>query len=93
LELSALRDLMLVIWGFVASVAAIYLCILISVFYKRSSTFMSSMDMAAIKIREIVGQAQEEVLIPLTRIGSFLRGVNQAFTFIDKLIKKKEKKQ
>ena len=91
MELSALRDLILVIWGLVASVTAIYLCILVSVFYKRLSTFLSSMNMAALKFGEIAAQAQEEVFIPLTRIGSFLRGVNQALTFIDKLFNKKEK--
>ena len=92
MELSALRDLILVIWGLVAIVATIYLCILVSVFYKRLSSFLSSMDIAASKIREIADQAQEEVFLPLKRIGSFLRGVNQALTFVDKLFSKKEKK-
>ena len=50
------------------------------------------MDIAASKIREIADQAQEEVFLPLKRIGSFLRGVNQALTFVDKLFSKKEKK-
>jgi hypothetical protein len=92
LELSSLRDLVLVIWGLIASVSAIYLCILVSVFYKRLNVFLSSMNMAAIKIREIADQAQEEVFIPLTRIGSFLRGINQALAFVDKLFNKKENK-
>jgi hypothetical protein len=91
LELSALRDLILVIWGLVATAATIYLCILVSIFYKRLSSFLLSMDMAASKIREIADQAQDELLIPLKRIGSLLRGINQAFAFIDKLFNKKEK--
>jgi hypothetical protein len=91
LGLSTLRDLILVIWGLVASVTAIYLCILISVFYKRLSRFLSSMNMAALKVGEIVDHAQEEVFAPLKQIGALLRGVTQAFTFIDKLFNKKEK--
>jgi hypothetical protein len=92
LELSTLRDLVLVIWGLIASVSAIYLCILVSIFYKRLNVFLYSMNEAAIKIREIADQAQEDVIIPFARIGSFLRGINQGLTFINKLFNKKEKK-
>ncbi len=91
MELSALRDLILVIWGLVASLTAIYLCILSSVFYKRLSTLLSSLDTAASKIGEIVDQVQDEVIVPIKQIGALLRGVNQAFSFVDKLFNKKEK--
>lgn len=92
MELSAFRDLVLVIWGLVASVTAIYLCVLLSIFYRRLNSFLSSMNTAVIKIGEIADQAQEDVLIPLARIGSFLRGINQGLAFINKLFNKKESK-
>lgn len=92
MELASLRDLVLVIWGLVALVATIYLCIIVGILYKRINTLLLSMNIAALKIKEIADQAQEEVIVPLTRIGSFLRGITQSVSFITKLFNKKEKK-
>jgi ABC-type spermidine/putrescine transport system permease subunit II len=91
LELASLRDLVLVAWGLIASVAAVYLCVIISILYRRLNSFMSAMNEAALKIGEIADQAQEDVFIPLARIGSVLRGINQGLSFINKLFNKKEK--
>jgi hypothetical protein len=93
LELASLRDLVLVVWGLVASVTAVYLCVLISIIYRRFNVFLSSMNEAALKLQEIADQAQEDVFIPLAHIGSVLRGINHGLSFINKLFNKKEKKQ
>jgi len=80
-----------VIWGLVATAAAVYLCILVGLLYKRVNVFLSSMNIAALKIEEIADQVQAEIIAPLTHVGSFLRGINQSLSFINKLFNKKEK--
>ena len=91
MELSSLRDLVLVIWGLIASVAIIYLCVMVGILYRRINIFLSSMNTAALKVREIAGKVQEEVFTPLSQIGSFLRGINQSIAFINKLFNRKER--
>ncbi len=90
MELASFRDLVLIIWGLVATIAIIYLCVISSLFYKRVSTLLASMNQAALKVKEIADHAQEEVLVPLGRIGTFLRGINQGISFVNKLFNKKE---
>jgi len=91
LELSSLRDLVLVIWGLIASISIIYLCIMVGILYRRINVFLFSMNTASLKVKEIVEKVQDEVFNPLTQIGSFLRSINQGIAFINKLFIKKEK--
>lgn len=93
MELSSLRDLVLVIWGLIATIAIIYLCIMVGILYWRINIFLSSANTAALKIRQIADKVQEEVFTPLAQIGSFLRGINQSMAFINKLFNRKERQE
>jgi hypothetical protein len=89
-ELSSLRDLVLVIWGLIASIAIIYFCIITGILFRRLNIFLSSLNTASVKVKEIAEKVQEEVFTPLSQIGSFLRSINQGISFINKLFNKKE---
>lgn len=87
MELSSMRDAALVVWAIVATAAIIYLCIIAAVFYKRISGFLSAMRASAQAVNEIAGKVQEEVIDPLSQIGSFLRNINSALSFLGKFFK------
>jgi hypothetical protein len=81
------RDLMLVIWAIVATLASIYLCIVVAVFYKRINEFLSTMRASALAVNDIADRVQSEVIDPLGQIGSFLRNINGAVSFFSKFFK------
>jgi len=61
------------------------------IFYRRINIFLSSVNAASVKVKEIAEKVQEEVFTPLSQIGSFLRGINQSIAFINNLFNRKER--
>jgi len=90
LELASLRDLVLVIWGLIASAAIVYFCVIAGILFRRLNVFLSSVNTASLKVKEIAEKVQEEVFTPLSQIGSFLRSINQGIAVINKLFNRKE---
>jgi hypothetical protein len=92
MEISWLRDLVIVIWGLVATVAMVVITIIAYLFYKKLSMLLDSADYAVAKASEILDYAQEEVLQPVIQLGTILQGVVQGVGFFSKIFKKKESK-
>ncbi len=90
MELSSLRDLVLVIWGLIATLAIIYFCVMAGILYRRINFFLSSMNTASLRVKEIAEKVQAEVFTPLSQVGSFLRSINQGIAYINKLFNRKE---
>ena len=90
MDLSSFRDIVLIVWGLITSVAAIYLCVIVARIYRQTASTMVSLNIAAEKVKEIADQANREVVEPLSKIGSVLRGINQGIRFFNKIITGKE---
>jgi len=93
LELSSIRDLALVVLALVVTISSIYLCIMVGIFYKRVSVFLSAMNASALTVKQIADRAQAEVMIPLSQIGAFLQNINRTIAFFGNLFIKKEDKK
>jgi hypothetical protein len=92
MDLSSLRDIVLIAWGLIASAATIYMVVVVARISRQTSSTMVSLNAAAERVKEIVDHVQEDVFVPVARIGSILRGINHGLAFIDNLFNKKEKK-
>jgi len=90
MDLSSFRDIVLIVWGLIASAAAIYLCVVIAMVRRQAASALVSLKGAAEQVRAIADQVDKEVVGPLSKIGSMLRGINQVVGFISKLINGKE---
>jgi uncharacterized membrane-anchored protein YhcB (DUF1043 family) len=90
MDLSSFRDIVLIVWGLIASVATIYLCVVVARIYKQTASTMVSLNVAAEKVKAIADKANTEVVEPLSKIGSMLRSINQGIGFFNKLITGKE---
>ena len=90
MDLSSFRDIMLIVWGLIASAAIIYLCVVIAKIYRQTTSTMVAINIAAEKVKAIADQANKEVVEPLSKIGSMLRGISQGMRFFNKIITGKE---
>ncbi|MGA2366950.1 MAG: hypothetical protein ABSF74_00025 [Dehalococcoidia bacterium] len=90
MDLSSFRDIVLIVWGVIASVATIYLCVVVASIYRQTAATMVSLNAAAERVKEIADQANKEVVEPLSKIGATFRGINQGIRFINKIITGKE---
>jgi hypothetical protein len=92
MEISWLRDLVIVIWGLVATVAVVIITVIAYLFYKKVSVLLDSADYAVARASDILDYAQQEVLQPVIQLGTILQGVVQGVGFFSSIFKKKEKK-
>jgi hypothetical protein len=90
MDLSSFRDIVLIVWALIASVATIYLCVVVAMVRRQAASAMVALKGAAEQVNAIADQVNQEVVGPLSKIGSMLRGINQAVSFINKLINGKE---
>ena len=50
MDLAAWRDLIIVIWGIVGTVALIFICIIVYMFYRRTMSLLDSADLVVAKL-------------------------------------------
>jgi len=98
MDLSWWRDLAIVVWAGIATVAVIFVSIIILLMYRKmvpliksADTVMESADMVVNKIGDAVDYAREEVISPVVKVGSAVQGIAQGIGLIADLFRKKEK--
>jgi hypothetical protein len=98
MDLSWWRDLAIVVWAGIATVAVIFVSIIILLMYRKlvplmksADTVMESADMVVNKIGDAVDYAREEVISPVVQFGSAVQGIAQGIGLIADLFRKTEK--
>jgi hypothetical protein len=104
MDLSWWRDLAIVVWAGIATIALIIICILIILLYRKlvplmesAGTVMKSADMViqsadevVNKVGAVVDYTRDEVISPVVQFGNAVQGVAQGVTMIVDLFRKKE---
>jgi NADH:ubiquinone oxidoreductase subunit K len=98
MDLSWWRDLAIVVWAGIATIALIIISIIVLLMYRRlvplmesAGTVMQSADIVVNKIGDVVDYTREEVISPVVRVGSAVQGIAQGIGLIADLFRKKEK--
>ncbi|MCX6004563.1 MAG: hypothetical protein NT082_02670 [Chloroflexi bacterium] len=84
------RDLVIVVWGLVGTIALVFISIIVYLFYKRTMSLLESADLVVSKVGEIVDYADKEVIKPVMQFGTIVQGIVQGMDFISNIFKKKE---
>ena len=89
-EISWWRDLVIVILGLIATIALIFISIIVFLFYKRTMSLLESADSVVGKVSEIIDYADKEVIKPVLQFGTMVQGIVQGFSYFSNMFKKKE---
>jgi hypothetical protein len=90
MDLAAWRDLVIIFWGVIATIAIIFISIITYLFYKRTMSLLESADEVVGKVADIVEYADKEVLRPVTQLGTMIQGIVQGISLFSSIFKKKE---
>ena len=90
MDLAAWRDLIIVIWGIVGTLALIFICIMVYMFYRRTMSLLDSADLVVSKVGDVIDFADREVLRPVTQLGTLIQGIIQGISLFKDMFKKKE---
>jgi len=89
-EIAWWRDLVIVILGLIATIALIFISIIVFLFYKRTLSLLESADSVVGKVSEIIDYADKEVIKPVLQFGTMVQGIVQGFSYFSNMFKKKE---
>ena len=97
MDLSWWRDLAIVVWAGIATVALVFVCIIVFLLYRRLVPLMKSADMVlesadsvVNKVGDVVDYTRQEVISPVVQLGNAVQGIAQGITLIVDLFRKKE---
>ena len=90
MDLSSWRDIILIIWGLVATIAIVFISVIMFLFYRRTISLLDSMDIMVSRVSEIVDYAEKEIVRPVKQIGSMFQGIAQGIGVFSSLFRKKE---
>jgi len=91
MDLSWWRDLVIVIWGLITTIAAVCICILVFLLYKKLVPLVEDANIVVGKVGDVVDYTKEEVISPVVQFASAAQGIVQGITLIADIFKKKEK--
>jgi len=89
-ELSAWRDVILIIWGLVATVAMVFISVILFLFYRKTISVLDSTDLMVNKVSEIVDYVNTQVVKPVRRFGPMVQGIMQGISIFGSIFNKKE---
>ena len=90
MDISWWRDLVIIIWGLIATIAVAFLCVIVFLFYRKTMSILKSADSLAAKINDVVGYAQDEMVKPVAQFGAVIYGLVHGIGLFANMFKKKE---
>jgi len=85
-----LRDLIIVIFGLVATVVLIFMAVLWYSLYRRARSILDSIQTTSRRVQGICSYASDEVIKPLIQVVTLIQGIRQGVKAGSKLFRKKE---
>ena len=84
------RDLVISIFGLVATGALIFIAVLSYSLYRRARSILDSMKIVSKNVQGISSFVTDEVAKPLIQVVAFVQGIRQGINAISKLFKRKK---
>jgi len=97
MDLSWWRDLAIVVWAGIATIAVIFVSVTVFLLYRKlvplmksADAVMESADTVVNKVGAVVDYTRDEVISPVVQFGSAVQGIAQGISVISDLFRKKE---
>lgn len=89
MDIDWFRDLIITIFGLVASGVLIFIAVLLYKLYRRAKSILDSVKIT-VKIMQEVSSYVAEVAKPVLQVVAFIRGIRQGASTISRFFEKKE---
>ncbi len=90
MELSIWRDIILIIWGLVATVAIVFISVILFLFYRKTISVLDSTDLMVARVGTIVDYAEKELIRPVRQLGTMVQGILQGVSIFGSIFRRKE---
>ena len=90
MELSSWRDIVLIIWGLVATAAMVFISVILFLFYRKTVSVLDSTDLMVARVGNIANYVEKEVVGSISRFGMMIQGIIQGISIFGSIFNKKE---
>jgi len=90
MDLALWRDLVIIIWGVIGTIALVFICVIAYLFFRRTISLIESADTVVAKVSDIVNYAEKEVIRPVSQFGAMIQGIVQGVDLFKNVFRKKE---
>jgi len=91
MDLAGLRDLVLIIYGLLASGLTIFLIVSIILLYRKVGSILDSLKRTAAEIQQTSSTISENVVQPVAKLYGFISGIRRALEVMETLRGDKDK--
>jgi len=84
------RDLAMCILGFGVTIVAIFIGIIVLLFYRKLKPVLDSLKSTTKTVENISSCVEEEVARPLAQLAAFIQGISQAASLVSRFSRRKE---
>lgn len=84
------RDLVVCIFGLGATVALIFLAVLVFLLYRRLRPVLDSLEATTKTVETLSSCVEAEVAKPLAQVAAFVQGIRQAVSLVSQFTRRKE---
>lgn len=88
MDISWFRDLVICVWGAVATLLVIFLAVIMFLLYRKAKVVLDSIEMTSATIYRISSTVEDEVVKPIVQVVSLVQGIRQGIDFINRFFRK-----
>ena len=88
MDLAWFRDLVICVWGVVATLLLILIAVVISLVYWKVKVVLNYISMTSATVQRISSTVEDEITKPVAQVIAFIHGIRQGVSFITKSFKK-----
>ena len=88
MDIAWFRDLVICVWGLVATLLLIFIAILVFLLYRRAKVVLNSIEMASSTIWRVACTAEDEIVKPIVSVVSLVQGIRLGVDFVSRVFKK-----
>ena len=88
MDIAWYRDLVICIWGFVATIVVIMVGVLSVLLYTKLRPTLDSLEATSNTISSITATVKDEVVAPVLELAALIRGINQGIDLVSRLFRK-----
>ena len=88
MDIAWFRDLVICVWGVVATLLLILIAVVISLVYWKVKVVLNYISMTSATVQRISSTVEDEITKPVAQVVAFIHGIRQGVSFITKSFKK-----
>ena len=92
MEIAWFRDLVICVWGLIATLLLIFVAVILFLLYKKAKVVLNSIENTSETINRISSTVETQVIKPIAQLASLIQGIRQGIDFIMGFFKKSEEK-